>query len=550
MKLLLNGLVLMLILSCQSEKKELNNHLNLRVEVQVQGMDPIDANELYRSIEVAKTFEGLLEFDYKKRPYSLIPNLAQAMPEVSNDGLTYTFTLLPNIKFHPDKCFQNENERLLTSEDVIHSFKRLADPKLKAKGWWMIDGRIKGLNEWREQGADYSQEIEGLKAQGDKVIFTLSKPFPQFLYAFAMPITFIVSKKISQCYGEDLLNHPIGTGPFLVSEYNPTHKISYKKYSEYTNRHGRSEIQVESITSHVIVEDQPAWLKFKKGELDYLQLKNTHYQAATNEQGELKDDFKKEKITLWPSQGIDITYVGMNTQDSVLKSVHLRRALSLLYDRERMNKLFYKGKGVKAETVIPPQIAGGSSSYKSPYATYNLEMAKEELKKAGYTDVDQIPELTFEILSDTQSRQRGEFLQKLLSEAGVKLKLSTNTWPELVRKTSTKSAQLFDMSWYADYPDAENFLQLFYGPNASPGPNNSNYNNPEFNDLFEKARLMQDSPERTKLYARLAQIISEDCPWIIGFHRTDFYLTHPWVKNFMPSNFPFGYEKYLGLGSK
>ncbi|EQC51951.1 ABC transporter substrate-binding protein [Bacteriovorax sp. DB6_IX] len=217
---LLSGL--MLFGSCTKKVDMSEKVLNLAVGSEIKGMDPIYANDRYSSNEIARIYERLLEYHYLKRPYTLVPNLAESLPVVSEDGMTYTFKIKKGVLFQDDPAFEGGKGRELTAEDFVYSIKRLADPKLQGLGWWLLDGKIKGLNEWRDKNAekdvvDYSEAIEGLKAV-DKhtLVFQLNKPFPQFLYSLAMPFTFVVAKEAVEKYGKEFLNHPVGTGPFML----------------------------------------------------------------------------------------------------------------------------------------------------------------------------------------------------------------------------------------------------------------------------------------------------------------------------------------------
>ena len=143
------ALALVTISGCTKKKNYDQKVLNVSVAAKVKGLDPVNAGDSYSSAEVARVYEGLLEYHYLKRPYELKPNLAKAMPSVSDDGLTYTFKIKPGVMFHKNKCFPN-GERELVADDFVFSIKRMADLKNNSTGWWLLDGRIKGLNEWRE----------------------------------------------------------------------------------------------------------------------------------------------------------------------------------------------------------------------------------------------------------------------------------------------------------------------------------------------------------------------------------------------------------------
>jgi ABC-type transport system substrate-binding protein len=573
-----NVLLLSLLLSLMllgfgcTKKVELNEKiLYLAQGAEVSGFDPIYASDGYAGNEVARVYEGLLEYHYLKRPYELIPNLAATMPEVSKDGLKFIFKLKPGVMFHDDACFTGGIGREMVAEDVAYSFKRNADPKLQSLGWWVIDGKIKGLNEWREKYSgkevvDYNEGITGLKVIDKYTIeFTLTQPFPQFLYSFTMPFFYIVPQEAVAHYGKEFLNHPVGTGPFKLKEFSRTKTIEYTKNEKYREVFYPSEGEAsdqaagllvdagkklplaDKVVVNIITENQPRWLNFLKGKLDVLGIPKDNFDQAVTPDKSIDQSLSKKGIRLEIKPGIDVTYIAFNHTVKVFQDVRVRRAMSLAYDIDETNKLFYNNNGQPAQSIVPPSIAGHVEGYFNPWAKYDIVLAKKLMAEAGFPEGKGFPEVSYEALASTQSRQMAEHFAKSMEKIGIKVKVNTNTWPELMKKQKNKDAQLYGISWLADYPDAENFLQLIYGPNMSPGSNGSNFNDAEFNKLFKVASLMQDSPERTKKYEELYKMAGEKVPWIYGVHRKNFFLIHGWLKNFKETAFEHGNAKYFNV---
>lgn len=565
-------LVSVFIFSCTKKQDFTGKVLNRSSIGEVKGMDPIRADDLYSGREIARIYEGLLTFHYLKRPYKLVTNLAESMPVASEDKLTYTVKIKKGIFFHDDKCFKDGKGRELVAEDFVYSIKRLADPSLSSSGWWLLDGKIEGLNEWRakymEKKPDYSESISGLKALDKYTLqFKLTKPFPQFLYSLAMPYTFAVPKEAVDFYKGDFLNHPVGTGPFLLEEgyFTQSNKISYIKNPKYRDVFYPSEGNlgdkgkgflddagkkvpfVDKLIVHIMPESQPRWLNFKRGRIDFLAPPKDNFdQAITG--GDVSGDLKKRGIYLTKQAQLDVTFRAFNNEHPLFKdNPDLRRAMALAVNHEEEVRLFYNNQGIPAQGPIPPGIAGHDPKYKNPYFQFNIEKAKEYLKKAGYPEGKGLPTIGLETTSSTVNRQMGEYFQKSMAKIGVKIQVNTNTWPELTKKVRTKNNMMYGMAWSADYPDAENFLQLLYGPNSSPGANGSNFNHPEINALFEKASLMQDSLERTALYEKINKKAAELVPWIFGLHRQGVVLSHAWVKNYRYSEMPHGMDKYINI---
>lgn len=563
---------LVLLFSGCTKKRDLSiKELQISVPQKVKGMDPIFANDRYSSNEIARVYEGLLEYHYLKRPYTLVPNLASEMPKVSADGLTYTFKIMPGVFFHDDVAFSNGKGRELVAEDFVYSIKRLADPKLQSTGWWILDGKVKGLNEWREANSgketvDYSQEVEGVKAIDKYTLqFKLSREFPQFLYSLAMPFTFVVAKEVVEHYGKEFLNHPVGTGAFILNKFDQSNKITYTKNPNFRDKFYPSDASedfksqgyladagkklplVDKVVVNVIIENQPRWLNFQKGNLDYIGIPKDNFDSAVTPSNGISDDLQKKGIELLITPSLDVTYTAFNHDNALFQNVYLRRAMSLAYNVEKSNELFYNNTAMPAQSIVPPGIAGHMDSYKNPYVGPNLDEAKKLLAKAGFPGGKGLPEITYDCPNSTVSRQTGEFFRKRMAEIGIKIRVIQNPWPELQKKITNRTVMMYGIAWGADYPDAENFLQLLYGPNKAPGANGSGYNNEEFNKLFALSSRMQDSPERTALYEKLNRMAAESVPIIYGVHRQTYLLKHGWVKNFVNTDFESGIEKYMNI---
>ncbi len=565
--------------SCTKKEKFDGQVLNLVVSSQVKGMDPIYANDRYSSNEVARVYEGLLEYHYLKRPYTLKPNLAESMPKVSSDGLTYTFKVKKGIKFQDNAAFSGGKGRELVAEDFVYSIKRLADPKLQGLGWWLLDGKLKGLNEWRKKYSelpqtDYSEEVEGLKVIDRYTLqFKLAKPFPQFLYSLAMPFTFAVAKEVVDKYGKEFLNHPVGTGSFMIKDgvFKQSKKIVYLKNPNFREKKfpceasdefkaiadescGQTLPLVDKVIVNIIEEDQPRWLNFQRGKVDFVSVPKDNFDTAIPDAKNLSEDFRKKGINLIISPSLDVTYTAFNHDLELFKNTKLRQAMSLAYDIKTANKLFYNDTALPAQSVIPPGIAGHDKSYESPHrgkgTVENMERAKKLLSEAGYPKGKGLREITYDCPNSTVSRQIGEYFKKQMAKIGVKVKVVLNPWPELQKKITTRQVMTYGIAWGADYPDAENFLQLLYGPNKAPGANGSGYDNPEFNKIFKKAAVQQHGPERTKLYEKLNRIAAEEVPWIYGVHRQSYVLQHSWLKNYVATDFDAGQSAFLRVDTK
>ncbi|MDA8792255.1 ABC transporter substrate-binding protein [Bacteriovoracaceae bacterium] len=534
-------------------------------------LDPILCSNVYCSKEISRVYESLLEFHYLKRPYTLVPNLASEMPKVSEDGLTYTFKLRDDVFFHDNACFKDGKGRKMVAKDVVFSIKRLADAKNISNNWWLLDGKLVGLNEWRtkysSKESNFEEVVEGLKAIDDSTVqFKLTKKFPQFLYSLAMTATNVVPREAVEKYGKEFTNHMVGTGPFITGEFKTKNKLVFTKNPNFRKKLYPSEGEpgdkekgflkhagkqlplVDKIITSIATEAQTRWLGFQKANYDFVEVPKDNFDQVVLPDLSLNSDYAKKGIDLMMEADLDTTYIAFNHDDPIFKdNPKLKQAMSMAYDHDEANKLFYNNTAQLAHGPIPPGIAGHDPSFKNPSKVFDIEGAKKKLAEAGYPEGKGLPVLTYEYKADTVGRQMADFFSKNMKKIGITVKTNGNTWPQLTTKIKKRQAQMWGIAWVGDYPDAENFLQLFYGPNSAPGANGSNFNDSLFNALFEKATVMQDSPERTKLYKELNGYIADKMPWLFGVHRQRIFLKHDWLDNFKFTVFPYGREAYLDV---
>lgn len=559
---------LMLVVGCAKKRDASERVLNLVSPAEIKGFDPIQADDLYSGREISKIYEGLLQYHWLKIPYELVPNLAEAMPEVSKDGLTYTFKILKGVKFQDDAAFPGGKGREVEAADFVYSIKRLADAKTVSTGWWVLDGKLKGLNEWRDKNAklpatNYDEEVEGLKAVDKYTLqFKLAKVNPQFIYSLAMPFTYVVAKEVVAKYGKEFINHPIGTGAYILPLFDQGKQITYTKNPTFREKFypkdaspelqslladaGKKLPLVDKVVVHIIKEDQPRWLKFNKGEVDITGVPKDNFATAIKN-NKLSDELLNKGIVLEITPGLDVTYTAFNMENKLFQNKKLRQAMYAAFDNKKDNELFYNNTAFPAQSIIPPGVAGNDPKYINPFKGPNLELAKKLLAEAGYPNGKGLPELKYDIPDSTTSRQGGEFFQKQMDQIGVKIKLVTSPWPEFQAKVKKKAVEIYGLAWMADYPDAENFLQLFYGPNKSPGANGSNYDNPAFNKDFEEAVSMQDSPARTAKYEKLNKFLAEEVVALFGLHRQSYTLEQGWLRNYHNSDFSHDFVQYLNI---
>lgn len=546
----------------------------------IRGFDPVKAGDFATALAVSRIYEGLLQYSYLDRPYRLEPLLAEALPEVSADGLTYTFKIRRGIYFQDDPCFKatGGKGRELTADDFVYAILRVADRKNASTGYWAFQDRIVGLDEFRAASGgvgptDYAQPVPGLLAPDRATLkITLKQPYPQILWVLTMPYACAVPREAVECYGPDFVNHPVGTGPFVLTSWRRNYRMEYARNPKWTETGrverypaagpeddragglladaGRQLPFLDRIVEYVIADDTTKWMLFLDGRLDrFGSISRDNWDAVVTSDRRLNRELETRGIRMMSRPTLEIYFIGFNMDDPVVGANRkLRQALTCAFDAGSWIR-FHNGQVMRPAGPIPPGLAGANPGpEKFPY---DPARARQLLAEAGYPGgVDPKTgrrlQLTLELGSadSAELRQSTELLTDFMDKIGVVLKPVYNNKPAFFDKLERRQAQLFRLSWSADYPDAQNFLQLFYSPNASPGPNRANYANPEFDRLYERARLLPDSPERSALYRQMADLVSEDCPWLITHLPLAYGLQQAWVQNVKLHDFPFGMEKY------
>lgn len=548
----------------------------LRLTTQrLRGFDPANAADEATIRAVGLVYEGLLQYAYWERPYRVEPLLAAAMPEVSADGLVWRFTLRKGIFFSDDPCFvaTGGQGRELVAQDVVYSILRIADTKVGSGGFWVFRGKIAGLDEFREatrgEGpSDYGREIEGLRILGPQELeIRLTQPYPQLLWVLAMPYAFVVPREAVDFYGRDFVNHPVGTGPYVLAAAQQNYRYEYRANPKWKET-GRMETMPANaptpdagkplpLTPHIVTsvvgDPATAWLMFMGGQLDLTDVSRDLWDSIITPEKELRSELVARGIQLSKSPQMAIAYTAFNLDDPVVgANKTLRQALCCAFDFGAWLN-FQNGRVVKPNGPIPPGVAGATET-PPPYG-FDLARARRLLAEAGYPEgkdpaTGRRLKLALEIGSadNPEARQSAELMASFMARIGVSLEPSYNNWPAFLQKIERRQAQMFSLAWLGDYPDAQNFLQLFASENASPGPNRANYRSAEFDRIYTEMIARPESPERVELCRAATAVVLEDCPWILTAHPMAFAVRSARLRNYQRHDFQWGMEKYWGVG--
>ncbi len=524
------------------------------------GLDPAVASDNATLSLLENLFDPLLRYDYLARPAKLRGNAAVAMPEVSKDGLSYTFRIRPGIHFTPDPAFKGA-KREVTAADYVYSLERLSDPALKSPWAYMFDG------------------VASVRALDRSTLrITLKAPDNNFLFYLATPATGVVAREVIEAYPGQAGNHPVGTGPFMVGEWKRSDRIVLLANPDSTAvfdatpgdddedraiaaaLNGKRLPRVERVEVRIAEEFQGRMLGFLNAEYDYLEQIPESMTDMVVQGGALKPELAARGIVLSRFPVLQTYYMWMNMHDPVVggygkDKVALRRAIALSYNSAEDIALLKKGFAIKAESPLPPNVLGYDPAYRSP-VPYDPALANALLDRHGYQvrDADgfrRAPDgkpLTLSMHSEATvgGRLRDELWRKCLNAIGLRVVFKSDKKTEIIKASRLGTVQMFESNWIADFPDGDNFYQLLYGPNAGRA-NYARFDLPAYNVRYDQARLLTDGRERNKLYFEMNQLLHAYNPWVPLTHVLSGDLRHPWLKNYKRHPVAFTTWRYLDV---
>ena len=526
-------------------------------------LDPTQSANLYANHVVVNAYDTLYAYKYLARPYQLKPNLAVDLPAVSADGLTYTIRIKQGVHFIDDPCFPGGRGRELVAEDFVYSVKRQFDPKNQPQGAWLWQGRIAGLEEWKAAGADYDRPVSGLRARDRYTLeIQLTRPYPQLADTFAQGYSAIVPREAAEKYGKALGVHPVGSGPFRLVSYDSSRAVMERNrhyrqepvdlqaegydpakqaYTGVEAIEGRSPPFIDRLEIDFITESSAAWTSFNKGnevQFTTVPIEQIDRILAGKNPIRLQPEYAArfhmytglEAGFVFTTFNMDFPELGYNP-DPVREQRNkaLRCAIIKAYDWEARNQSWYFGLATYFPGIIVPLSPEFDPDLSRDSVTLDVAGARRLLRDNGWT-AENLPALVYGTTAGVTERLFFEQFRAWMRAIGYPhdkvVRKTYATFGDISRAWKRGELPLVAKGWGLDYPDAENTLQLFYGPNGSPGSNDANYRNPEYDRLYEESSVMLASPERTAIYRRMNQMVIDDCVAITGLSRTRIYLWH------------------------
>ncbi len=478
----------------------------------ITSLDPAFAKDQSTIWAANQLFNGLVQLD---DALNVKPCIAKRWL-ISEDGLFYTFFLRNDVRFHDHALFQNGKGRKVVASDFVFSFSRLIDPNIASPGAWVFNNVNDSITE---------KTFNFISPDDSTLIICLKKPFPPFLSLLTMPYCSVVPKEIVEFYGKDFRKNPIGTGPFKFKLWKEGVKLVMVKNPNYFEKEGNEQLPyLDAVAVTFIADKQSAFLEFIKGNLDFLSGIDPSYKdELVTKKGELNPKFKgKFKIQGQPY--LNTEYLGFLVDEkkeavinSPLRLKKIRQAINCGFDRRKMIKYLRNNIGTPGVYGFIPKGMPAFDSTSNYGYEYDPVKARKLLLEAGFPNGNGLSEIT---LSTTSAYlDLCKYIQHQLEEINVKVKIDVNPPATLREMVAQSKISFFRGSWIADYPDAENYLSLFYSENFAPkGPNYTHFSNKTFDDLYKKAQIEINDSLRYILYRQMDKIIMEEAPVIVLYY--------------------------------
>ena len=544
--------------------------LRVAFPVAETGLDPQAIYDDYSAKVCNAIFDTLYTYDYFARPTKLVPNTADGLPQITDQGRTLTVKVRPGIYFASHPAFGG-NRRELTAHDYVYSIKRILDPRIRSYYLYVFENRLVGLDPVlalaRKTGRlDYDAPIEGLKAL-DK--YTLQIRFKEPEYAFqhwlTQTTTAAVAKEVVAAKGDAagrVMEDPVGTGPYKLAEWRRSQRIVLEANPDFREVRfpaapaggpqsdveaakglvGRRLPLVPRVEITIIEESQPRLLAFRSGDVDYLDVPSS-LSTTVLDGDKLKPDLAKSGVKLHRQVDPALSFFFFNLDDPVVggytpEKVALRRAVVMAMDRKERVRILNQGQAEPATQMIPPPVPGHSAALanKDPY---DPAAARALLDRFGYKDRDgdgyrESPDgKAFVLIKGATpvaaDRAANELWKKNLDAIGVRTEFFIEKWPELNKRSEAGQLMIWDLAWIAGFPDADNFYSPLYSRNIGLS-NDARLRSPDYDKAYEAMRALPEGPERAAQYRKMNEIINAYAPWILDRYTVQNQLVQPWVR--------------------
>lgn len=500
--------LLILVLSCNKTSRENTGLTVFRYNeaAGITSLDPAYARNLSNIWACNQLFNGLVELDEN---LNIQPSIAKSW-EISGDGTTYLFHLRDDVFYHDHSLFTDGKGRKVIAKDFQYSFRRIADPNTASPGSWVFSGV-------------YDPMGEGFKALNDTTFqIRLKTPFPPFLGILTMKYCSVVPPEIAETLSTDFRKEPVGTGPFMFTYWKEGVKLVFRKNPAYfeTDNEGNPLPYLDAVAVTFLMDKQSAFLEFVKGNLDFISGIDPSYKdELLTPEGSLNPKYN-DRFYLVKEPYLNTEYLGFllnGNRNNPLQDVRIRKAINYGFDRPRMIRYLRNNIGTPGiYGIVPVGLPSFRKELMSGY-DFNPDSTRKLLAEAGYPNGEGLPDIPLATTSDYLDLCR--FIQHQLGELGIRIKIDINPAATNSLLVSTSKLNFFRASWIADYPDAENYLSLFYSKNFSPGgPNYTHFSSPLYDSLYLLAQQTVNTEERFRLYRMMGNLAMKEAPVVILYY--------------------------------
>lgn len=486
--------------SCKNDSNNIKGHLVFKYNEHknIGSLDPAFAKDNADIWAINQLFNGLVQMDEN---LNVKPCIAKSWM-ISDDALTYSFWLRNDVQFHKHKLFGKDSTRTVKASDFKYSFNRLLDKKIASPGSWTLN------------------KVETFEAINDSTFqIKLKQAFPAFLGLLTMKYCSVVPKEIVEHYNNDFRSNPIGTGPFKFKRWEENLKLVFRKNHHYfeLDNNGEQLPYLEAVSITFLPDKQSEFLQFAQGNIDFVSGLDASYKdEILTASGNLRPLYKNE-VNMIRGPYLNTEYLAyfMETEIPELHSDALRKAINYGFDRKKMMTYLRNGIGIAAHGgFIPKGLPGYDDSIGFSFQPEKAKQLVEQFKtETGISS----PEITITTTSNYLSFC--EYIQRELQKIGITVNVDVIPAATLKDAKANGKLDLFRASWVADYPDAENYLSLYYSKNFAPnGPNYTHFKSDLFDQWYEEAFTITDTKARELLYTKMDSLIMKKTPVVPLFY--------------------------------
>jgi ABC-type transport system substrate-binding protein len=517
-------LFILFFASCKSHLHPDKKIFHYNEQTGIASLDPAFAKNQSIMWAIHQLYNTLIEVDADMH---LKPSLAKSW-DISADNITFTFHLRTDVYFNDDAAFTNGKGRLLTAADVVYSFNRIIDKNVASPGAWIFNSRVDTAN--------------AFKAVDDSTFqLKLARPFQPILGILSMQYCSVVAPEAVEKYGNEFRRHPVGTGPFAMVAWEEGQALVLKKNVRYFERdnNGIDLPYLDGIKVSFYDSKATEFLEFQQHRLDFINdIEASFKDEILTKTGNLKKEWQG-KLLLQKHPYLNTEYLGILVdsandlvKNSPLRLQKIRQAINYGFDRKKMMLYLRNSIGTAAESGFVPAGLPSFDSVKVKGYHYDVSKAKQLLEEAGFANGNGLPViklLTIPVYADLAA-----YIANELQQTGIKVQVEAIQKSLLLEQTSKSQALFFRASWIADYPDAENYLGVFYGKNPAP-PNYTRFKNAAYDALYEKAMAEKNDTMRYHLYQQMDQLIMDNAPVVPLWYDMAIHLVHTNIINFEPT---------------